>query len=38
MTCLAFDPAYHDVEDPVLVKSCISAMKEMYPDAVEELN
>jgi hypothetical protein len=34
---LAFDPAYHDVEDPELVKARISAMKEMYPDAIEDL-
>ena len=34
---LAFDPAYHDVEDPELVKARISAMKDMYPDAVEDL-
>ena len=34
---LAFDPAYHDVEDPVLVRTRISNMKEMYPDAQEDL-
>ena len=34
---LAFDPAYHDVEDPQLVQARIDAMKEMYPDAVEDL-
>ena len=33
---LAFDPAYHDVEDPELVKARISAMKDMYPDALSE--
>ena len=34
---LAFDPAYHNVEDPELVKARIAAMKDMYPDAVEDL-
>ena len=34
---LAFDPEYHNVEDPDLVKARMEAMKEMYPDAVEDL-
>ena len=34
---LAFDPAYHSVEDPNLVNARMNAMKEMYPDAVEDL-
>lgn len=34
---LAFDPAYHDVKDPQLVQARIAAMKEMFPDAVEDL-
>ena len=34
---LAFDPAYHDVEDPALVKARMKAMKDMYPDAIEDM-
>jgi hypothetical protein len=34
---IAFDPAYHDVEDPALTEERISTMKKMYPDAIEEL-
>ena len=33
---IAFDPAYHDV-DFIWAKERISKMKEMYPDAKEEL-
>ena len=34
---LAFDPAYHHVTDPMYVKSKQQQMKEMYPDATEDL-
>ena len=34
---LAFDPAYHNVDDPELVQARMKFMKEMYPDAVEDL-
>ena len=34
---LAFDTAYHDVEDVNLTKARIAAMKEVYVDAKEEL-
>ena len=34
---LALDPAYHNVEDPALVQAQMKVMKEMYPDAVEDL-
>ena len=34
---LAFDPAYHHIEDPNLVQARIKAMHEIYPDAKEEL-
>jgi hypothetical protein len=34
---LAFDPAYHDVADPALIEERILSMKQMYPDAVEDL-
>ena len=34
---LAFDLAYHNVEDSALVQYLMKAMKEMYPDAVEDL-
>ena len=34
---LAFDPAYHNVEDPALVQAQMKAMKEMYPDTVEDM-
>ena len=32
---LAFDPAYHEIEDPNLAQARIKAMKEVYPDASE---
>ena len=34
---LAFDPAYHEVGDTTETREKLKAMKEMYPDAVEEL-
>ena len=34
---LAFDTAYHHVEDPNLVQARIDAMSEIYPEAKEEL-
>ena len=34
---LAFDPAYHNVKDPVLVQYQMKAMIEMYPDAIKDL-
>ena len=34
---LAFDPAYHEVGDPAVIQTKINAMKDMYPDAVEDL-
>ena len=34
---LAFDPAYHEIEDPNLAQARIAAMKEIYPDALEEI-
>jgi hypothetical protein len=34
---LAFDPALHEVDDPVLTTQRIQAMKDIYPDAQEDL-
>ena len=34
---LAFDPAMHEVDDPVATTSRIRAMKDIYPDAQEDL-
>ena len=34
---LAFDTAFHDVEDPVLTDAKIKAMKDMYPDSREDM-
>ena len=34
---LAFDLAYHNDGDPALVLAQMKAMKEIYPDAVEDL-
>ena len=34
---LAFDPAIHEIDDPVATNSRIKAMKDVYPDAQEDL-
>lgn len=34
---LALDPAYHDVVDPQFVEEKIKRMKQMYPDAQEDI-
>ena len=34
---LYFDPAYHNLKDAALVQARMKSMKEMYPDAVEDL-
>ena len=34
---LAFDPAYHEVDDPAATQVRIQAMKDVYPDAQEDL-
>jgi hypothetical protein len=34
---LAFDPATHEIDDPVATNSRIRAMKDIYPDAEEDL-
>ena len=34
---IAFDPAYHSVGDPAEIKQRQESMKEMYPDAQEEI-
>ena len=34
---IASEPEYYNVEDPAIVQYRIKSMKEMYPDAVEDL-
>ena len=34
---LSSEPVYHNVEDPDLVQARMEAMKEMYPDTVEDM-
>jgi hypothetical protein len=34
---LAFDPAVHEIDDPVQTAAKVQAMKDMYPDAEEDL-
>ena len=34
---IAMDPAYHDIENLDLVEARMTAMKEMYPDAIEDI-
>lgn len=34
---ISFDPAYHNIDDPVAVERRVSEMKALYPDAMEDM-
>ena len=34
---IAFDPAYHNIDDPTAVDRRVSEMKALYPDAIEDM-